>query len=102
MDGCSWLRAGETCGLLQGCDLPSSNEDSITEVKRILESLGLQPSERDCGRMQQICRAVLGRAATLHATGLAAILSYMCQTRDLESLMVNVGVEGELFAGYPR
>lgn len=52
--------------------------------------------------MQQICRAVLGRAATFHATGLAAILSYMCQTRDLESLMVNVGVEGELFAGYPR
>ncbi|NWT25283.1 HXK3 protein, partial [Cardinalis cardinalis] len=79
-----------------------NNEDSITEVKRILEALGLQPSERDCGRMQQICRAVVGRAATFHATGLAAILSYMCQTRDLESLMVNVGVEGELFAGYPR
>ncbi|NXF16247.1 HXK3 protein, partial [Rhodinocichla rosea] len=79
-----------------------NNEDGITEVKRILEALGLQPSERDCGRMQQICRAVVGRAATLHATGLAAILSYMCQTRDLESLMVNVGVEGELFAGYPR
>ncbi|XP_066416531.1 hexokinase-3 [Molothrus aeneus] len=79
-----------------------NNEDSITEVRRILEALGLQPSERDCGRMQQICRAVVGRAATLHATGLAAILSYMCQTRDLESLMVNVGVEGELFAGYSR
>ncbi|XP_059339379.1 hexokinase-3 isoform X2 [Ammospiza nelsoni] len=79
-----------------------NNEDSITEVKRILEAVGLQPSERDCGRMQQICRAVMGRAATFHATGLAAILSYMCQTRDLESLMVNVGVEGELFAGYSR
>ncbi|XP_054498907.1 hexokinase-3 isoform X1 [Agelaius phoeniceus] len=79
-----------------------NNEDSITEVRRILEAVGLQPSERDCGRMQQICRAVVGRAATLHATGLAAILSYMCQTRDLESLMVNVGVEGELFAGYSR
>ncbi|NXA82770.1 HXK2 protein, partial [Thryothorus ludovicianus] len=79
-----------------------NNEDGITEVKRILELLGLQPSERDCGRVQQICRAVMGRAATLHATGLAAILSYMCQTRDLEMLMVNVGVEGELFTGYPR
>uniref|UniRef100_A0A8D2QFS6 hexokinase n=1 Tax=Zonotrichia albicollis TaxID=44394 RepID=A0A8D2QFS6_ZONAL len=79
-----------------------NNDDSITEVKRILEALGLQPSERDCGRMQQICRAVMGRAATFHATGLAAILSYMCQTRNLESLMVNVGVEGELFAGYSR
>ncbi|NXR88159.1 HXK3 protein, partial [Hypocryptadius cinnamomeus] len=79
-----------------------NNEDGITEVRRILETLGLQPSERDCGRVQQICRAVVARAATLHATGLAAILSYMCQTRDLESLMVNVGVEGELHAGYPR
>ncbi|NXC82048.1 HXK3 protein, partial [Cercotrichas coryphoeus] len=79
-----------------------NNEDGITEVKRILESLGLQPSERDCGRVQQICRAVMGRAATLHATGLAAILSYMCQTRDLETLTVNVGVDGELYTGYPR
>ncbi|NXM17985.1 HXK3 protein, partial [Ploceus nigricollis] len=79
-----------------------NDEDGITEVRRILEVLGLQPSERDCGRVQQICRAVMGRAATLHATGLAAILSYMCQTRDLETLMVNVGVEGELFTGYPR
>ncbi|XP_056358121.1 hexokinase-3 [Oenanthe melanoleuca] len=79
-----------------------NNEDGITEVKKVLESLGLQPNERDCGRVQQICRAVMGRAATLHATGLAAILSYMCQTRDLETLMVNVGVEGELYTGYPR
>ncbi|NXO84031.1 HXK2 protein, partial [Sitta europaea] len=79
-----------------------NNEDGITDVRRILEVLGLQPSERDCGRVQQICRAVVGRAASLHATGLAAILSYMCQTRDLETLMVNVGVEGELYTGYPR
>ncbi|XP_030139660.4 hexokinase-3 isoform X1 [Taeniopygia guttata] len=78
------------------------NEDGITEVKRILEVLGLQPSERDCGRVQQICRAIMGRAASLHATGLSAILSYMCQTRELERLTVNVGVEGELFTGYAR
>ncbi|NXB16645.1 HXK3 protein, partial [Rhagologus leucostigma] len=79
-----------------------NNEDGTTDVKRVLEVLGLQPSERDCGRVQQICRAVVGRAATLHAVGLAAILSYMCQTRDLETLMVNVGVEGELYTGYSR
>ncbi|NXA64894.1 HXK3 protein, partial [Mohoua ochrocephala] len=79
-----------------------NNEDGTTVVKRILEVLGLQPSERDCGRVQQICRAVVGRAATLHAVGLAAILSYMCQTRDMETLMVNVGVEGELYTGYSR
>ncbi|NXH85692.1 HXK2 protein, partial [Edolisoma coerulescens] len=79
-----------------------NNEDGTTDVKRILEVLGLQASERDCSRVQQICRAVVGRAATLHAVGLAAILSYMCQTRDMETLMVNVGVEGELYKGYSR
>ncbi|NWI03545.1 HXK3 protein, partial [Tichodroma muraria] len=79
-----------------------NNEDGISDVRRILEVLGLQPSERDCGRVQQICRAVVGRAASLHATGLAAILSYMCQTREMETLMVNVGVEGELYTGCPR
>ncbi|XP_023791611.1 hexokinase-3 isoform X7 [Cyanistes caeruleus] len=79
-----------------------NNEEGMTVVKRVLEVLGLQPSERDCGRVQQICRAVVGRAATLHATGLSAILSYMCQTREMEMLTVNVGLEGELCTGYFR
>ncbi|XP_058704367.1 hexokinase-3 isoform X1 [Poecile atricapillus] len=79
-----------------------NNEGGMTAVKRVLEVLGLQPSERDCGRVQQICRAVVGRAATLHATGLSAILSYMCQTREMEMLPVNVGLEGELCTGYFR
>ncbi|NWZ84281.1 HXK3 protein, partial [Poecile atricapillus] len=79
-----------------------NNEGGMTVVKRVLEVLGLQPSERDCGRVQQICRAVVGRAATLHATGLSAILSYMCQTREMEMLPVNVGLEGELCTGYFR
>ncbi|XP_015497583.1 hexokinase-3 isoform X2 [Parus major] len=79
-----------------------NNEEGMTVVKRVLEVLGLQPSERDCGRVQQICRAVVGRAATLHATGLSAILSYMCQTREMEMLVVNVGLEGELCTGYFR
>ncbi|NXS86473.1 HXK2 protein, partial [Erpornis zantholeuca] len=79
-----------------------NNEDGTAEVKKVLDVLGLQASERDYGRVQQICRAVVGRAATLHAVGLAAILSYMCQTRDMETLMVNVGMDGELYKGYNR
>ncbi|NWX35485.1 HXK3 protein, partial [Notiomystis cincta] len=79
-----------------------NNEEGTTEVRRVLEALGLQPNERDCGRVQQVCRAVMGRAASLYATGLAAILSYMRQTREMETLLVNVGVEGELYTGYPR
>lgn len=74
----------------------------MTEARRALEALGLQPSERDCCRVQQICRAVVSRAAALCATGLAAILSHMCQSRELERLVVNVGVDGELYRGHTR
>uniref|UniRef100_A0A8B9S2B8 hexokinase n=1 Tax=Accipiter nisus TaxID=211598 RepID=A0A8B9S2B8_9AVES len=71
-------------------------------ARRVLEALGLQPSEQDCCRVQQICRAVVSRAAALCAAGLAAILSHMCQSQELERLVVNVGVDGELYRGYTR
>ncbi|NXG25478.1 HXK3 protein, partial [Grallaria varia] len=77
-------------------------EEGMAVTKGILEALGLKPNERDCSRVQQICRAVVSRAATLNAAGLAAVLSYMCQTRDLDQLVVNVGVDGELYHGHPR
>ncbi|NXS43723.1 HXK2 protein, partial [Balaeniceps rex] len=78
------------------------NEEGMTKARRTLEALGLRPSERDCCRVQQICRAVVSRAAALCAAGLAAILSHMCQSRELERLVVNVGVDGELYRGYTR
>ncbi|NWS13694.1 HXK2 protein, partial [Pachyramphus minor] len=77
-------------------------EEGIAVTKSTLEALGLEPNERDCSRVQQICRAVVSRAATLYATGLAAVLSYMCQTRDMDQLLVNVGVDGELYQGHTR
>ncbi|NXX14954.1 HXK2 protein, partial [Podargus strigoides] len=73
------------------------NVKGTYEARKALEALGLQPSERDCGRVQQICRAVVSRAAALCAAGLAAILSHMCQSRQLEQLVVSVGVDGELY-----
>ncbi|NXY51650.1 HXK3 protein, partial [Ceuthmochares aereus] len=79
-----------------------NKEDGMIEARRILEALGLQPSEQDCCRVQQICRAVVSRAAALCAAGLAAILSYMCQTQELEMMLVNVAVEGDLYRGYSR
>ncbi|XP_069628367.1 hexokinase-3 isoform X1 [Haliaeetus albicilla] len=78
------------------------NEEGMAKARRVLEALGLQPSEQDCCRVQQICRAVVSRAAALCAAGLAAILSHMCQSRELERLAVNVGVDGELYRGYTR
>ncbi|NXT22297.1 HXK2 protein, partial [Syrrhaptes paradoxus] len=78
------------------------NEDGMAEAKRALEALGLRPTERDCCRVQQLCRAVVSRAATLCAAGLAAILSHMCQSRELERLVVNVGVDGDLYHGHTR
>ncbi|NXS59539.1 HXK3 protein, partial [Brachypteracias leptosomus] len=74
----------------------TNNEEGMDEAKRTLEALGLQPSERDCCRVQQVCRVVVNRAAALCAAGLAAILSHMCQSRELERLVVNVAVDGEL------
>uniref|UniRef100_A0A8C8A403 hexokinase n=1 Tax=Otus sunia TaxID=257818 RepID=A0A8C8A403_9STRI len=67
-----------------------------------LEALGLQPSEQDCCRVQQICRAVVSRAAALCAAGLAAVLSHMCQSRELEQMVVNVGVDSKLYWGHSR
>ncbi|XP_054698040.1 hexokinase-3 isoform X1 [Grus americana] len=77
-------------------------EEGMAKARAALDTLGLRPSERDCCRVQQICRAVVSRAAALCATGLAAILSHMCQSRELERLVVNVGVDGELYRGYTR
>ncbi|NXJ74243.1 HXK2 protein, partial [Trogon melanurus] len=79
-----------------------NNEEGMAEARRTLEALGLRPSERDCCRVQQICRVVVSRAAALSAVGLAAILSHMCQSRQLERLTVNVGVDGELYRGHTR
>ncbi|NXW05410.1 HXK2 protein, partial [Fregetta grallaria] len=78
------------------------NEEGMAKARRALEALGLQPNERDCCRVQQICRVVVSRAAALCAAGLAAILSHMCQSRELEQLVVNVGVDGELYRGHSR
>ena len=74
----------------------------MAEARRALEALGLRPSERDCCRVQQICQAVVSRAATLCAAGLAAILSHMCQSQELKQLVVNVGVDSELYRGHTR
>ncbi|XP_040460655.1 hexokinase-3 isoform X3 [Falco naumanni] len=78
------------------------NEEGTAEARRALEALGLRPSERDCCRVQQICQAVVSRAATLCAAGLAAILSHMCQSQELKQLVVNVGVDSELYRGHTR
>ncbi|NXC22571.1 HXK3 protein, partial [Corythaeola cristata] len=78
------------------------NEDGMAKASRALEALGLRPSERDCCRVQQICRAVVSRAAALCAAGLAAIFSHMRQSRELEHLVINVGVDGELYRGHTR
>ncbi|NXQ83654.1 HXK2 protein, partial [Nyctibius grandis] len=78
------------------------NEEGMAKARSTLEALGLHPSEQDCSRVQQICRTVVSRAAALCAAGLAAILSHMCQSRELEQLVVNVGVDGELYHGHSR
>ncbi|NWQ84574.1 HXK3 protein, partial [Columbina picui] len=77
-------------------------EEGMAKARSLLEGLGLRPSESDCCRTQQVCRAVVSRAAALCAAGLSAILTYMCRSRELECLVVNVAVDGELYQGHLR
>ncbi|NXG82347.1 HXK3 protein, partial [Stercorarius parasiticus] len=78
------------------------NEEGMAKARAALEALGLRPSERDCCRVQQICRAVVSRSAALCAAGLAAILSYIRHSRGLERLVINVAVDGELYRAHSR
>ncbi|NXV43473.1 HXK3 protein, partial [Uria aalge] len=79
-----------------------NNEEGMAKARAALEALGLRPSERDCCRVQQICRAVVSRSAALCAAGLAAILSYIRHSRGLERLVINVAVDGELYRAHSR
>ncbi|NXT01216.1 HXK3 protein, partial [Jacana jacana] len=79
-----------------------NDEEGMTKARTTLEALGLRPSERDCCRVQQVCRAVVSRSAALCAAGLAAILSLICQSRGLERLRINVAVDGELYRAHGR
>ncbi|NWX93552.1 HXK3 protein, partial [Nothoprocta pentlandii] len=78
------------------------DEAGLAAARSALQALGLAPSEQDCCHVQQLCRAVVTRAAGLCAAGLAAILSYMCQSRELERLKVNVAVDGTVYRGHAR
>ncbi|XP_062463571.1 hexokinase-3 [Pezoporus occidentalis] len=79
-----------------------NHEGGMAKTRSTLETLGLQPNERDCCRVQQVCRVVVSRSAALCAAGLAAILTHMCQSRELEQLSVNIGVDGELYRDHTR
>ncbi|XP_068815889.1 hexokinase-3 isoform X2 [Struthio camelus] len=78
------------------------DEAGLATARSTLQALGLAPSEQDCCHVQQVCRAVVTRAAELCAAGLAAILSHMCQSRELEQLKANVGVDGAVYRGHAR
>ncbi|NXN53993.1 HXK3 protein, partial [Rynchops niger] len=79
-----------------------NNEEGMAKAREALEALGLRPSERDCCRVQQICRAVVSRSAALCAAGLAAILGFIRHSRGLEQLVINVAVDGELYRAHSR
>ncbi|NXD13308.1 HXK3 protein, partial [Nothocercus nigrocapillus] len=78
------------------------DETGLAAARSALQALGLAPSEQDCCHVQQLCRAVVTRAAGLCAAGLAAILSHMCQSRELERLKANVAVDGTVYRGHAR
>uniref|UniRef100_A0A8B9FVF9 hexokinase n=1 Tax=Amazona collaria TaxID=241587 RepID=A0A8B9FVF9_9PSIT len=85
---------GSKAGILRNKDV---HEDGMAKTRSTLETLGLRPNERDCCWVKHVCWEVVSRSAALCAAGLAAILTHMCQSRELEQLSVNIGVDGELY-----
>uniref|UniRef100_A0A8C8S2C9 Hexokinase-3 n=1 Tax=Pelusios castaneus TaxID=367368 RepID=A0A8C8S2C9_9SAUR len=75
----------------------TDEQGGLATAQRVLRDLGLEASDQDCFIVQQVCSAVCTRAAGLCAAGLAAILSYMCRSRELARLKTSVAVDGVMF-----
>ncbi|XP_019390874.1 PREDICTED: hexokinase-3 [Crocodylus porosus] len=88
-----------TQGMVTALEVLNISEDQggLAAAQCLLQKLGLQPSDPDCFTVQQVCLAVVTRAACLCATSLAAMLTHMRKNRELPQLDVCVGVDGDTF-----
>uniref|UniRef100_A0A7M4F5V7 hexokinase n=1 Tax=Crocodylus porosus TaxID=8502 RepID=A0A7M4F5V7_CROPO len=91
------LHAGGTTPQLRTQGMVTALEGGLAAAQCLLQKLGLQPSDPDCFTVQQVCLAVVTRAACLCATSLAAMLTHMRKNRELPQLDVCVGVDGDTF-----
>ncbi|XP_045855354.1 hexokinase-3 [Meles meles] len=70
-------------------------------VHAILQDLGLSVGASDAELVQYVCAAVLTRAARLCAAALAAVLSRLRHSRELQMLQIAVATGGRVFERHP-
>lgn len=70
-------------------------------VHAILQDLGLSVGASDAKLVQYVCAAVLTRAARLCAAALAAVLSRLRHSRELQMLQIAVATGGRVFERHP-
>ncbi|KAM4675514.1 hexokinase-3 isoform 2-T2 [Discoglossus pictus] len=75
---------------------------SLTAARKILTVLGLNPSEQDCVKVQQVCSAVSTRSASLCAAGIAAVVTRIRRNRQDPKGRVTVGVDGSVYKFHPK
>ncbi|XP_022349387.1 hexokinase-3 [Enhydra lutris kenyoni] len=70
-------------------------------VHAILQDLGLSVGASDAELVQYVCATVLTRAARLCAAALAAVLSRLRHSRELQMLQIAVATGGRVFERHP-
>ncbi|XP_059273411.1 hexokinase-3 isoform X2 [Mustela nigripes] len=80
---------------------PSSPLAGAARVHAILQDLGLSVGASDAKLVQYVCAAVLTRAARLCAAALAAVLSRLRHSRELQMLQIAVATGGRVFERHP-
>ncbi|XP_067835512.1 hexokinase-2-like [Heptranchias perlo] len=82
------------------CEL-EGDAAGLEGMKRRLRSMGLNPSDRDCATVWQVCSVVSTRSANLCAAGLTAILTKIRNNKG-SSHVTTVGVSGTIYRKHPK
>ncbi|XP_030060832.1 putative hexokinase HKDC1 [Microcaecilia unicolor] len=77
-------------------------KEGLSNTRRILKQLDLDPSEDDCIAVQHVCTIVSFRSAKLCAAALAAILTRIRENKKLKRLRITVGVDGTVYRIHPQ
>ncbi|XP_015666616.1 hexokinase-2-like [Protobothrops mucrosquamatus] len=77
-------------------------KEGISNARKILEQLGLEPSYEDCVATQRVCQIVSTRSANLCGAALAAVLHRLKENRGVDWLRTTVGVDGTVYKKHPH
>uniref|UniRef100_A0A672N8T1 Hexokinase-2 n=1 Tax=Sinocyclocheilus grahami TaxID=75366 RepID=A0A672N8T1_SINGR len=75
---------------------------SLSGLRSILQSLGLDSTCDDSIIVKEVCGAVSHRAAQICGAGMAAVVDKIRENRGLDNLEITVGVDGTLYKLHPH